>query len=204
MVYFFFSKITLSLPSPHISTVSPALSCKYLATSTGKVIFKLLPTLLALTSNLMGISILPFTVYTKDIFKYKFIHNILQGINMNAHKVDPMSENGLKMTYYSQADCLTYVQNKFNWQCGKCGKVYLNRWQAQECCSVISCVQTDVNKKPQTALSPDLSQCTPGSANVAVCPDTKSTQVKGIRTNGQGDISENTSVHKENIEEVKE
>jgi hypothetical protein len=45
------------------------------------VIFRLLPTLLAFTSNLMGISIYSSLVYTKDILKYKFIHSIIQGIN---------------------------------------------------------------------------------------------------------------------------
>lgn len=88
-----------------------------------------------------------------------------------------------------------------SWTCPHCGKVITSLYQRQLDQNAkqheLSCVQTDVTKKPQTALSPDLSQCTPGSANVAVCPDTKSTQVKGIRTNGQGDISENTSVHKE-------
>lgn len=53
---------------------------------------------------------------------------------MNAHKVDPQSKEGLKIVYYSQADYLTFTQNKWNWKCGKCGKVYLNRYAAQNCC----------------------------------------------------------------------
>lgn len=61
---------------------------------------------------------------------------------VHAHKVKPDSEEGLKMVYYSQADSFHSTQNKFNWKCGVCGKVYLNRWQAQECCSIIPCVQT--------------------------------------------------------------
>ena len=54
---------------------------------------------------------------------------------VNAHKVDPQGTEGLKMTYYSQGDCLTFIHNKYNWKCGNCGKVYLNRWAAQDCCT---------------------------------------------------------------------
>jgi hypothetical protein len=64
---------------------------------------------------------------------------------VHAHKVDPQAPNGLKMTYYSQADCLTITQNKWNWKCGECGKVYLNRWQAQDCC--IKSVQLNDGEK---------------------------------------------------------
>jgi hypothetical protein len=57
----FLAKI-IWLFSSHISTLSPGVSCKYFATSTGKVIFSELPTLFAVTSNLMGISIYRVTV----------------------------------------------------------------------------------------------------------------------------------------------
>jgi hypothetical protein len=58
---------------------------------------------------------------------------------MIAQKVNPDSKEGLKMVYASQADTgQTYGNNgwnKWNWKCGVCGKVYLNRWMAQDCCT---------------------------------------------------------------------
>jgi hypothetical protein len=57
---------------------------------------------------------------------------------MKAQKVNPDGKDGLGMVYAAQAD-LGQVYgngwNKWNWKCGVCGKVYLNRWRAQDCCS---------------------------------------------------------------------
>ncbi len=53
---------------------------------------------------------------------------------MNAHRVIPESVEGLGVTYHSDSSNLCECHNKFNWKCGKCGKVFLNRWKAQECC----------------------------------------------------------------------
>jgi hypothetical protein len=56
---------------------------------------------------------------------------------VKAQKVNPHEKEGLGMVYASQADLgQTYGNgwNKWNWKCGVCGKVYLNRWTAQDCC----------------------------------------------------------------------
>jgi hypothetical protein len=54
---------------------------------------------------------------------------------MNVHKIDPLGPEGLGATYAAQADGPYEVRNKWNWKCGACGQVYLNRWKAQECCA---------------------------------------------------------------------
>ena len=52
-------------------------------------------------------------------------------------------------------------------------------------------------QSPQTALVSVLSESTTDRAKASVCPDTKSTQVKGTRTCGQGDNSVLSDIVKE-------
>ena len=56
---------------------------------------------------------------------------------MNPKRIDPDSPEGLGSTYHSQADSLCLTDNKWNWKCESCGKVYLNRWKAKECCGEV-------------------------------------------------------------------
>jgi len=79
---------------------------------------------------------------------------------MKAKKVDPYGPHGLKTTYHSQADAPHDCVNKWNWKCGICGEVYLNRWKAQECCREVEKEEVkkleEKKQKPQKSITEQL------------------------------------------------